>query len=144
MVNNMRRLYKLFMLLFIFTISFNLIRIEKVYATDNYNIRFVDGANQGNYSSCDSLLGDPNDTDSVAWLVQTVLNYIRLIGILLVVVLSSLDFIKAVISGDDKGLSKAGINLGVRLVIIVLLYLLPSVVMFLFDLTGITSSCTLG
>jgi len=93
---------------------------------------------------CDSILGNADNPDSVAWLVQLIMNYIRLFGILLVVVLSSLDFVKAIIANDDKNIQKAGKNLGVRIGIIVVLFLLPEIVMFLLELVGLTDTCVLS
>ena len=54
---------------------------------------WLDDYNQDqNCSGGQSILGDPNDENSVAWLLQQILNYIRIIGPILVVVLSSVDF----------------------------------------------------
>ena len=102
--------------------------------TDNYN------KNQ----NCSGLLGDPNDEDSVAWLLQTILNYLRVLGPILVVVLSSVDFAKVIVNGDDEKFSKAKKTLFRRLIIVALLFLVPTIVSVLLNLFGITSNPTCG
>ena len=42
--------------------------------------------------NCNTLLGNPDDDKSVAWLLKQVLRFATIIGVLLVVVLSSVDF----------------------------------------------------
>ena len=102
--------------------------------TDSYN------KNQ----NCNGLLGDPNDEDSVAWLLQTILNYLRVLGPILVVVLSSVDFAKVIVNGDDEKFSKAKKTLFRRLIIVALLFLVPTIVSVLLNLFGITSNPTCG
>lgn len=91
--------------------------------------------------TCDSLLGDPTDPDSVAWLVQEILNYVKVIGPLLVLVLSSIDFAKAIIMSDDDNLKKSQKKLIGRILAMFLLYFVPVIASALLDLFGITS-CT--
>ena len=102
--------------------------------TDSYN------KNQ----NCNGLLGDPNDENSVAWLLQTILNYLRVLGPILVVVLSSVDFAKVIVNGDDEKFSKAKKTLFRRLIIVALLFLVPTIVSVLLNLFGITSNPTCG
>ena len=102
--------------------------------TDNYN----------KSQNCNGLLGDPNDEDSVAWLLQTILNYLRVLGPILVVVLSSVDFAKVIVNGDDEKFSKAKKTLFRRLIIVALLFLVPTIVSVLLNLFGITSNPTCG
>lgn len=94
--------------------------------------------------SCDSLLGSPSDENSVAWLVQKILNYIQVIGPLLVIVLSSIDFAKVVIQSDDEAMAKATKKLTTRLILAASLFLLPSLVSILLNTFGITSDPTCG
>lgn len=99
---------------------------------------------QGNYNqsqSCSSLLGDPGDSNSVAWLVQKVLNYIQVIGPLLVVVLSSIDFAKVIIKSDDEAMAKAQKKLITRLLLAVMLFFIPTLVTVILSTFGITASC---
>ena len=91
-----------------------------------------------------SLLGNPNDPDSVAWLLQTLLNYIKVLGPILVIVLSSVDFLKVIIKSDDDAMSAAGKKLGYRLILAGLLFFIPTIVQVLLGIFGITSDPTCG
>jgi len=102
--------------------------------TDSYNKK----------QNCNGLLGDPNDEDSVAWLLQTILNYLRVLGPVLVVVLSSVDFARIIVNGDDEKFSKAKQTLFRRLIVVALLFLVPTIVSVLLNIFGITSNPTCG
>ena len=93
---------------------------------------------------CDSLFGSPSNPESVAWLLQQILNYLKILGPLLVLVLSSVDFAKAIISSDDDSLKKAQKKLVTRLLAAVLLFFIPFLVTWLLEIFGITSSATCG
>lgn len=116
--------------------SFNILAntqdIEKT--TENYN------QNQ----NCNTLLGNPEDEDSVAWLVQKILNYIQIIGPLLVVILSSIDFAQVIIKSDDDAMAKATKKLTTRLILAASLFFLPILVRVLLSTFGITSDPTCG
>lgn len=83
--------------------------------------------------NCETIFGDPNQTDTLAYLIQKILNYIKVIGPILVVVLSSLDFIKIILTSDDENMKKAQIKLGKRLIAALLLFLLPVLVSLIFN-----------
>lgn len=86
-----------------------------------------------------AILGNVNDPDSVAWLLQKLLDYTRIIGPFIVLIMSSLDYLKAILGSDDDSLKKAHKKLTTRLVLVVALILLPTLVSFLLNLLGFTS-----
>lgn len=88
--------------------------------------------------NCNTILGDPEDKDSVAWLLQTILNYTRVIAPILVVILSSLDFAKAIFQSDDETMAKAQKKLIYRLLIAASLFLVPTLVSVLLEIFGLT------
>ena len=92
----------------------------------------------------DSLLGDPGDPNSVAWLLQQVLNFIKIVGPVLVIVLSSFDFVKVIIKSDDEAMQKAQKKLITRLILAALLFFIPIIAEVLLDLFGLTSASTCG
>lgn len=117
------------------------------------NAKTVDEATQGwmddynqeqDCSGGESILGDPNREDSVAWLLQQILNYIRIIGPILVVVLSSVDFAVVIVKNDDDSLGKAKKKLINRLLLVMALFLVPTVVTAILDIFGITGEGTCG
>jgi len=91
-----------------------------------------------------SLLGDPNDEDSVAWLLQHILNYIKVLGPILVVVLSSIDYLYIIIKSDDESMKKVNKKLIVRLILAAALFFIPVIVEAILDIFGMTSSTTCG
>lgn len=95
-------------------------------------------------SKSNSILGDVDCEDSVAWLVQQILNYIKIIGPILVVLLSSVDFIKVIVKSDDEAMAKAQKKLIMRLILAVLLFLIPTLVQTVLQIFGITGSSTAG
>lgn len=90
-------------------------------------------------SGQNAILGNVNDPNSVAWLLQKLLDYSRIIGPFLVLILSSLDYVKALISSDDDSIKKSNQKLITRLVLIIALFLLPTLVSFLLNILGFTS-----
>lgn len=101
----------------------------------------------GHEQTCEgsnSLLGNVNDENSVAWLLQQVLNYIKILGPVLVVVLSSIDFTKVIVKSDDEAMGKAQKKLGKRLILAGLLFFIPTLVQVIFNIFDITTNVTCG
>lgn len=92
----------------------------------------------------DSILGDPNDENSVAWLLDKILTYVTIVGMVLVVVLSSIDFLKVIAKGDDEAMAKATKKLALRLLFAALLFFVPTLTNALLDIFGLTSESTCG
>ncbi len=118
----------------------------KVYAQENVvtnNISTMSISDNINIAvSCtgsNAALGDVNDPDSVAWLLQKLLNYIKILGPFLVLVYSSIDFIKAIVTSDDDSLKKATKNLSMRLILALALFLIPVFVSVMLNIVGLTS-----
>ena len=89
---------------------------------------------------CDDIFG--KEEGSFGWLLNTILGYIRVIGPILVVLLSSIDFIKAVVGFDEKAMKEAQNKLIVRLICAVALFLVPTLVQLLLSFINETI-CTL-
>ena len=107
--------------------------------------QWSDGYNQTqDCSGDDSILGSVNDPNSVAWLLQQVLNYIKILGPILVVVLSSVEFAKVIINSDDEAMAKAQKKLITRIILAACLFFIPTLVQAALDLFGITSDSTCG
>ena len=90
-------------------------------------------------TTCNGILGEPDNEESVAWLLQQILNYIKILGPILVVILSSMDFAKAIIASDDESMKKAEKKLMIRLVLAVALFLVPTLVSVMLNVLGYTA-----
>jgi hypothetical protein len=97
-------------------------------------------------SSCGSLLGDPKDPDKedLAYWLQWILNAMKYIAIAALLVLSTLDFIKAMVGNDKDALKKAGTTVAKRFVFCVILFFLPIIVEMLMSFIGAYGTCGLG
>lgn len=91
-----------------------------------------------------SILGSINDPNSVAYFLQIIFNWIKLIGPFIVVVMSGIDFAKVVVMGDDDGMKKAQSKLIIRLILAASLFFLPDLIGALLELFNITSSGICG
>ena len=89
---------------------------------------------------CDSIFSKEEGT--IGWMLNTVLNYIKIIGPILVVLLSAIDFIKAVVGFDEKAMKEAQNKLIIRLVAALALFLVPTLVQLLLSFINMTT-CTI-
>ena len=142
---------KIFLVLVMFMAVMSLFAPTTVLATDSNKAKTTAKSNVNistdNYEqpqNCDSLLGSTSDENSVAWLVQKILNYIQILGPILVVILSSIDFAKVIITGDDDAMAKATKKLTTRLVLAASLFFLPILVSVLLNTFGVTTDATCG
>ena len=87
-----------------------------------------------------SILGNINDENSVAWLINEILNYLKVIGPFLILILSSIEFVRAILTSDDESLAKAQKNLITRLILAAALFLLPDLIMVVLNVFGITTN----
>lgn len=92
----------------------------------------LEGLNQ-KYDNCSQLI-DTKTEGSFGWLLQKLLNYIKIAGPILVVLLSALDFIKAIASSEEDAFKKAQSRLVIRLVAALALFLVPTFVELLLGL----------
>lgn len=119
----------------------------RVNAVDLSSLTIVNTGNKVVYimDNCNTaLLGNPNDPNSVAWLLQQALNVIRVVGPILVIILSSFDFIRVIINNDDEAMGKAQKKLVMRLVLVALLFFIPTLVEVLLRIFNLTSTATCG
>ena len=71
-------------------------------------------------------------------ILNTILNYIKIIGPILVVLLSAVDFVRAVVGTDEKAMKEAQNKLVIRLVAAIGLFLVPTLVQLLLSFINIS------
>lgn len=86
-----------------------------VYAWNNYDNEFV-GDNICNQAGAQAAL------NVVSWLILIMKMFIPL----LIIVFGSLDMYKAVINGEAEGMKKAGKSLGIRMILGIFIFFLPT------------------
>ena len=103
--------------------------------------RLFDGEESLN---CGGILGSPEDHRSPAYWLQWILDIVKYVAIAALLILSTVDFIKAMISNDRDGIKKASITTAKRFVYCVLIFFAPILVDLFMSLLGLYGSCTLG
>ena len=107
-----------------------------MYSTGEKVISDKDVKNQ-----CASILGDVNDKDSFAYYLQMIFRFVQYIGPILVIILTTVDYFKAMMSGDDGATKKVNKRTVTRLIAIVCLFFIPMIIQVLLNLFDITSDC---
>ena len=82
----------------------------------------------GDFDTCEGILGPDVMHD-----ISKYLGYLRILAPILVIILSAVDYGKAVLSDDDKALGKATSNLVKRLIIAAIVCFAPLILMYLVD-----------
>ncbi len=94
--------------------------------------------------TCDSLLGSKNDKNDPYYYLYFAFRLIKYIAIVLLFVFSVIEYFKAVASNDNEALKKATKQTVKRLIICVIIFLLPILIDFVFNLLGIVDNPTCG
>lgn len=140
-------LKKMLMLIVMFYIAFFALNRSVVYAdvtSNGYDVNVSTTKSSGDDGGCDALFGDPEDEDSVAHFLQELFDVFKFLGPLLCIVLSVMEFLKAVTSQDKDALMKAMKRTGIRIVLALILFFLPTLINFLFPLLGWYGTCGVG
>lgn len=136
----------------------------KVYSTGSSETHSSEGASRGGKFSADenssagsnsstgsSSSSDDDDSDTVAVsgcevlpdelieFLQTVLDYIRIIGIALAVILGIVDYMKATFGSDEKAMATANKHFSSRIIAVGLLFLIPTILSLVIGLFGIAT-----
>ncbi len=93
-----------------------------------------------------AMFGDVSDPKSTAWLIQKVLNYIKVLGPTIAIVLGSIDMVKAIILSDEENMKKAQLKFIKRIISAIALFFIPlatSILLGIFGLTADSAQCGL-
>lgn len=86
---------------------------------------------------CNDLFGSKSDPNSIRYLVNEILEYPRIIVPILVILLGTIDFAKAVISSKEDGMKKAQSTFIKRVIIGVVIFFVPMIVDILMGFADI-------
>lgn len=114
------------------------INIEAKNVEYNDAIPYI--ADINNCSGDNAVFGDVNESSSTAWLIQKILNYIKILGPTIAVVLGSIDMVKAIITSDDENMKKAQSKFVKRLIAAAALFFVPTITSILLSIFGLTSN----
>lgn len=133
------RWIKVFLFAFIMIGSIFTYRVQAYELDSNYTFGVEKKLASSGLDTCSSILGDVNDEDSVAWLVQRLLNYVKILGPTIAIILGSIDFGKAIITSDEENMKKAQNKFMKRIIAAIALFFVPLLTQVLLGLFGITS-----
>lgn len=102
-----------------------------IFDNISYDEYIDSGNNQGNGSNINADLSGCIIDSSTQEIIDWILNMVRFVGIILVIVLGMLDFIKATASGDQEETRKSRGKFVKRLIACIALFLAPIIVEFL-------------
>lgn len=91
--------------------------------------------------SCEGVLGSPTDEASTAYLLQQIFTVMKFAAPVLVLAFSVMDFIKAVTSQDKDMLAKATKRTLIRFIIGLIVFVVPYILDFAFELFGWYGTC---
>ncbi len=84
--------------------------------------------------NCKSMFGDPDDKGTPAYYLSFAFKLIKYIAILVLIIFSILDFVKAVTAQDNDALKKAVSNTLLRLVLCAVIFVLPILIKLLLTI----------
>ena len=134
---------KLIYLIIIFALTFCFINVkaENINVELNYNdssrtVKFLENENNSGDSDTDcNVLGEFGED------LQSIFNVFKIVAPILTLVLSTYDFVVSITSKAAEGLQKSSKKFVTRLVLVVLLYLLPTLINLLLQLTIDGNTC---
>lgn len=106
---------------------------------DNFGFSYVENYDFEN--SCEGYLGDPEIKGTPAYYLRYIMKIIKYLAIILALILSIIDFVKAVTSQDKDLLQKAIMSSVKRLIFAVVIFFIPILLDFILGLIGSYSTC---
>lgn len=92
-------------------------------------------------TDCAELLGKTTDSGTTAYYLQIIFNAMKYIAIVALIVLSTVDYFKAIIEQDPNAFSRINKTVFKRLACCVALFFIPILLNMFLELIGITDSC---
>lgn len=113
---------------------------EKDYYDKRYEHFFAPNQGYGGDETnvdCESLFGNKNDKNSIAYLVNEILSYVRIIVPILVILLGTIDFARATVAGKEDEMKKAQKDFVIRIIAGVAVFFAPQIVNIIMYLADI-------
>lgn len=85
------------------------------------------------FSNCQSMFGSPNEKGTTSWYLVRVFRVMKYVAIILLLVLTIMDFVTAVSASDSDAIKKASSKAIKRFVICVVIFVLPTLIEFVLQ-----------
>ncbi len=130
-----------FSFLFCLCVNSNVYAIEDITITsDNSSTSEIVKVRKNNsgtdQENCEYIFGDPDDESTVAYMLQKVFDYLKVLGPILVILLSGIDFAKNALSPDADGMKKITNKLLVRLLCAIGVFFIPMLASWILALVN--------
>lgn len=122
-----------------FVINTNYVYADPVY--DKNGKEVVVTVTTGDGANCDSVFGDPNDPAYFAYYLQKAFDVMKFAGIILAIAMTIKDLVSAVAEQKNDTFQKIGKNTLKRLIYAVAIFILPSLLTYVFELLGLYGTC---
>lgn len=144
--------------LLLIVLSFFFVSINsKVYASNNIyilkeaaDVGEVDkgtndtGVNMSTTSAKCGAFGDPTDSSSFAYYLQSAFNIMKFAGVLLAIIMTVKDLFIAIADQKDDSLKKIGSKTIKRVIYAIIIFFLPMIINFAFNLIGLYGTCAIS
>lgn len=99
-------------------------------------------SNNNGSLTCNYVLGeDYNDPQYIAYYVVRLLTFVKFSGPILVIIMTIIDLIKVLANGKNDELTKLGVKTLKRLMYAIMLFIIPTLLDWVFKLVGIYGVC---
>lgn len=92
--------------------------------------------------NADSKIGDPCNliNNSITNLLKSIFLLISVVGIILLVAMTAISFVKAIVASDDNKIKDAAKGLKTRIIVIIILLILPALLSFIINIVNNNST----
>lgn len=100
------------------------------------------GGNIGNsVQTCSDIIGDPNEEGDFAYYLNSAFNFIQYLGPVILIIISIIDYARAISSGDKDIISKLNKKSVTRIIFVFLLFFIPLLIKIILTMFGMYSNC---
>ena len=92
-------------------------------------------------SNCDSLFGSPTNPNDFAYYLQIIFDVMKFAGIIIAVIMTILDLTKMISEQKDLDYASFGKKTLKRILYAVLIFVLPNLLTYLFNIIGLYGTC---
>lgn len=92
---------------------------------------------------CDTLLGSIDDSGSPAYYINIAFSFIKYLAIIILIVFTILDYIKAVTASDDDSIKKANMHFVKRFILAIIIFILPTLIVIMLQWGNLISNPTI-
>lgn len=98
----------------------------------------------GDVKTCREIIGDPTTKYSFAYYMDLSFKFMQILGPIILIVVSIVDYLKALANGDAESIKKINKKTITRMIAVLLLFMFPVVLKVILNIFGIHGNCGIG